>query len=366
METSIRYRRWRYSVKFIMNTREDTNQPKLPPFEVTHVVSSLSQVKGWGLQQLNVPKTWTITKGKGVVVMVIDTGFCDHVDLEGAMNKKASRTFSLFERDITDQNGHSSHCCGIIGARDNATGMVGVAPECTIITCKVLDKNGTGSTNAVNDALRYAKEIKPDVISMSLGSPQYDKVQHDLIKELYNMNIPIIAAAGNDGRSNAVNYPGKYEETICVTAFDERGRPARFNSTGDSVDFSAPGVRIYSTYLNNRYAELSGTSMATPFIAGLVALLIAKHKKQELETGENDCVTVAQIKEHLIKYADDRGVVGRDPIWGYGVIEPAKLISSFDTQKVIVDPEIPETPETPETSKKSLWYKIKRFFKKIF
>jgi len=341
---------------------KQNNNVKLPPFEVTHVVSSLSQVTGWGIHQLNVPKTWSITKGAGICVMVIDTGYCDHSDLDGAMDGKASRSFLNYETEKLDLNGHSSHCCGIIGARDNSSGMVGVAPECTIITCKVLGKDGTGDNNAVNDALRYAIQTKPDVISMSLGSSYYYAEQHNLIKELYKLNIPIIAAAGNDGRSGAVNYPGKYPETICVTAFDDKGRPARFNSTGDTVDFSAPGVDIYSTFLNNQYAKLSGTSMATPFIAGLVALLIAKHKKQELETGENDCVTVPQIKEHLVKYADDKGIVGKDSTWGYGVIDPLKLISHLhDTQKVIIEEPIDIIKE-----KKSLWIKLRRWFKKVF
>jgi minor extracellular protease Epr len=153
--------------------------------------------------------------------------------------------------------------------------MVGVAPECKIATAKVLGKSGSGSFNSIHEALRYAKELKPDVINMSLGSHYYDPVMHKIIKELYQMNIPIIAASGNDSRGNAVNYPAKYPEVICVTAFDKNGKPARFNSTGPESEFSAPGVDIHSTWINNRYVSISGTSMATPFVCGVVALLIA-------------------------------------------------------------------------------------------
>lgn len=329
----------------------------LYPFEVKHVMSTLSQSLGWGIKQLNVPDTWKVTKGEGVKVMVIDTGYTDHPDLQGAMIVAQSRSFLSSEPDIGDRNGHSSHCCGIIGARNNEIGMVGVAPECTIITAKVLGSDGSGDFGAIRAALDYAKKIKPDVISMSLGSHYYDRVMHEIIKELHAMNIPIIAAAGNDGRGNAVNYPAKYPEVVCVTAFDKNGNPARFNSTGPEADFSAPGVDIYSTWTNHQYVSISGTSMATPFVAGLVALLIAKHRKQEAETGKNDCKTVDQVKEHLIKYADDKGVVGRDNTWGYGVIDPIKLINALEQDT----PETPVPPVTPPEKKS--W--IRRLFDKL-
>ncbi len=331
----------------------------LPPFKVEHVVTTLSQVEDWGIRQLNVPKTWTITEGEDIVVMVLDTGFTDHTDLIGAMNKKDSRNCIEGESTIMDGNGHSTHVCGIIGARHNDIGMVGVAPKCTIVTVRVLGDSGGGTYEEIANGLKYAIRTKPDIVSMSLGAPVDKSVLHDPIKELYKLNIPVICAAGNDGRSDAVNYPGKYPETICVTAFDSKGNPARFNSTGSMVDFSAPGVDIYSTYLNNQYAKLSGTSMATPFITGLVALLLAKHRKQEAETGMNDCKTIEQIKEHLIKYADDKGIVGKDAIWGYGVIDPEKLIFSSGADEPIIS--IPKTEPTGilgwlrKVARKVLW-----------
>jgi subtilisin family serine protease len=315
----------------------------LYPFEVKKVLSTLSQSQGWGIKQLNVPETWKTTKGSGITVMVIDTGYSDHPDLKGAMVIAKSRSFLKYEPDINDLNGHSTHCAGIIGARNNDIGMVGVAPECNIITLKVLGENGTGGFDAIRSALKYAIDVKPDVISMSLGSHSYDKEMHDLIKKLYEMNIPIIAAAGNDGKKkfgnkviDTINYPAKYPEVISVAAYDKYGNPAIFNSYGsDNIDFSAPGVDIYSTWVNHEYVSISGTSMATPFVAGIVALLLAKHRKQELETGKNDCKTISEIKEHLVKYADDKGVVGKDLNWGYGVINPVELIKSSENDSIV-------------------------------
>ena len=333
----------------------------LPPYEVKRVISSLSQVQGWGITQLNVPATWTITEGENIYGMVIDTGYTEHNDLEDALIKEKCKSFLEEEKDINDHNGHSSHCIGIIAARNNNMGIIGVAPKCNIITVKVLGADGTGSFDAIKDALRYAKKIKPHFISMSLGAPEDDPELHRLVRDLYEMNIPIIAAAGNDGKRNSVNYPGRYPEVICVSAYDKNGNPARFNSTGPEVGFSAPGVDIYSTWLDQKYATLSGTSMATPFMAGLVALLISKHIKQELETGQNDCKSVDQIRYHLLKYADKKGVTGHDENWGYGVINPINLINEVD----IITSLQPPTISTPPI-KLSFFNKIKNKIREIF
>lgn len=345
-------------------TKRVDNIVKLPPFKITKVVASLSQVEGWNISKLNVPKTWSITQGEDITVMVIDTGYSDHSDLEEGIQKDKCRSFLSVESFIEDKNGHSTHCQGIIGARNNNSGMVGVAPKCNIITCKVLGKDGTGGMDGIRKALQYAIEIKPDIISMSLGSPVPDGIMHALIQKLYKMNIPVIAAAGNDGKENAVNYPGRYPECICVTAFDENGNPAKFNSTGEEVGVSAPGVDIYSTWLNNQYAKLSGTSMATPFVAGTIALLLAKHRKQERESGSNDCLTIDQIKEHITKYSDDKGIVGKDSVWGYGMINPEKLI--IGENGAIPGPIKPEPTPRPAPRKKTFIEIVHDFFKKIF
>lgn len=297
---------------------------KLPPFRVKHVVSSLSQVTGWGIQQLNVPNTWNITRGKGIRCAVLDTGYSDHVDLEGAINKELSRDFT--GEGLDDKQGHQTHCMGILGARDNVSGMVGVAPECEIIVVKVLGQGGKGGLSGIVKGLQYVRHIKPDLVSLSLGSSVYSIKMHREIQRLYNMNIPCICASGNNKKA-PVAFPASFPETISVTAYDKNGNPAIFNSIGEQVDFSAPGVDIYSTYLNQSYSSLSGTSMSTPFVAGLVALMLSKHRIQEEKTGENDCITVEDIKSHLIKYSDDKGTIGKDKKFGYGVINPERLMN---------------------------------------
>jgi len=328
---------------------------RLPPHEHIFVISALSQKQGWGITQCNIPNTWTVTDGEGETVMVIDTGWSNHIDL----GENSVKGISTVGGKIDDISGHGSHCAGIIAAQNNETGMVGVAPKAKVIAVKALDDNGSGSFTAIAKALEYAIKIKPSVISMSLGSPTCTERIKVAIKKLYDMNIPIICAAGNSG-SAGVDYPGKYPETIAIAAYDEKGKIANFSAIGKEVDFAAPGVGIYSTYLNNQYSILSGTSMACPFIAGVVALLLAKHKKQEADGGQNDCKTVEEIRTHLLKYTIDKGYVGKDNNWGYGVIDIEHMLLATNCSVPETSPENPlenKEPEsiTPPIKHKSFW-----------
>jgi len=313
----------------------------LPPHKYTNVMSTLSQKEGWGIKQNKIPSTWKYTEGEDITVIVIDTGAPQHTDIG---DNFISGYTEIKEEGIYDQEGHSSHCCGIICAKNNDTGMVGVAPKAKVITIKALDKNGSGTNQQVADALKLAVKLKPDIVSMSLGSSApSDEIYKEIIK-LYNMNIPVICAAGNEA-TQGVNYPAKYPETIAVAAYDKNGNIANFSAVGEEVDFAAPGVEIYSTYLNNQYVNMNGTSMSAPFFAGVVALLLSKHKKQQKETGENDCVTVEQIKQHLLKYTIDKGYVGKDKNWGYGLVDVENMI----IEKAGVIDKLPESKEP--------WYK---------
>jgi subtilisin family serine protease len=347
------------NIKKIMNLFKKENPFKLPPYKVENVIASLSQLQDWGIIQNNIPDTWKVTRGEESVVMVLDTGYTEHIDLKDALISE--KCITTVDNDKTDKQYHSTHCCGIIGARDNDIGCVGVAPSCKIITVKVLGNDGSGSFEAIVKGLEYAAKIKPDIVSMSLGAPVGSDAMHNAIKKLYDMNIPCICAAGNEGPDSVVGYPAKYSECIAVAAYDKDKKIADFSSPGKEVLIAAPGVSIYSTYGNNTYAKLSGTSMATPFISGLVALLISKHKKQERETGMNDCKTVDQIKEHLKKYAVSQSSLGKDDHFGYGIVDAAKLIEANEVDNPIVTP-VPVVPTKP----KSFWFKLKVGLKQMW
>lgn len=328
----------------------------LPPFKVEEISNTFSinesQLIDWGLLQNKIPEAWKISKGEGITVMVIDTGKPQHEDIkEGlpGMDKNFVQTESVF-----DENGHHTHCAGIILAENNEKGMVGVAPKANLISVKVLDKNGRGSTLNVIKSLEYALEVKPDIVSMSLGSSQPNQKMMKLVGGLYKENIPVVCAAGNSG-DRGVNFPAAYKETISIAAHDKEGKIAGFSSKGDEVDWAAPGVGIYSTFINNKYARLSGTSMACPFVVGLIALMLSKHRKLEKEGRPNDCKTVEQIRQHLLRFSTDKGEEGKDKKWGFGTINIVNLLKSLLPKKPKPTPK--PTPKPEPEPKKPNWFK---------
>jgi major intracellular serine protease len=339
---------------------------KIPKFRVEKVVTALSESVDWGLIQHKIPDLWSQTQGEDITVYILDTGdSCNHIDLEN--NFVNGRNFTRSASG--DKCGHGTACAGVICAEKNNIGVIGVAPKAKFVMIKVLDDTGSGEERFIASGLKFVYECAkgyhigfpyPDVISLSLGSESPLSGAEKWMKELYALNIPIICAAGNSGKEG-VNYPARYKEAIAIGAYDEKGNLARFSTTGNEVAFTGPGVNIYTTWPNSEYVKISGTSFSCPFVAGIVALMLAKHKKQELETGRNDCKTIEQIKWHLMKHSIDKGDLGRDSKWGYGMIDVEALINSehFDTQDIIQQ-------EVTKTQKNNLLRKLKNFITSWF
>lgn len=334
------------------------NKISLPEFKVEKVFGALSEVKDWGLVQNNIPEAWKTSKGEGVTVYILDTAaYTNHPDLKENFIGGKNCSNSLSPDDL---QGHGHHVFGIIAASENGVGVIGVAPKTKVFLVKVLNDSGIGSEFSIADGLKFCYEqktsdlcqCKPDIICMSLGSDSPMSLVHDWIKRLTSLNVIVCCAAGNTGQEG-VCYPAKYEETIAVAAYDKNGEIAGFSTFGDEVDFAGPGVEIYSTYLNGQYALSSGSSQANPFIVGIISLLLSKHRKQESITGKNDCKTVEQVREHLQKYAVDKGALGKDKKWGFGAINAAGLIESQEAQTMSVK------------EKKNLWARLKEFWGKL-
>ena len=320
----------------------------LPPIEVQEIMSVLSERQGWGWKQLNIPGVWTKTKGAGITIGVIDTGVPQHADLDDNVLEGIN---CIPNQDQYDNHGHQTHCVGIIAAEQNNAGMIGVAPKAKCVCIKGLSDSGSGTYGGLIRALEYCLETKHDgtkrvdIVSMSLGGKSPSPQMEQVINKLTEAGIPVICAAGNDG-AGGVNYPAAYKNTIAVAAYDVAGNIAGFSSKGPEVDFAKPGVNIYSTYLNNSYARMSGTSMACPFMAGVVALLMSRLKSRGKE------MSVMGLKDLLIRKSDDKGVAGRDENWGYGVVDVESLILG-DKPKPTPKPTPEPTPKpTPEPTPK--------------
>lgn len=232
-----------------------------------------------GVELIQAPKIWPITKGKGMTVAVLDTGCDHHPELTDRII--GGRNFTDDDRGnpaiFLDYNGHGTHVAGIIAAGENKQGVVGVAPEANLLIVKVLNKDGAGQYDWIIKGLQYAIEQKVDIISMSLGGPLDVPELHEAIKKAIAQNILVVCAAGNEGDGNDATdeyaYPGHYNEVISVGAINHERNPTDFTNSHNEIDVVAPGKEILSTYLNGKYASLSGTSMAAPHVSGALALI---------------------------------------------------------------------------------------------
>lgn len=297
---------------------------RLPPFEVQEIFVGLSETQDWGLRLLNIPSLWRYSEGEGIKVAVLDTGISlNHPDLAGAVPIHNYKDFTISPHGISDQQGHGTHCAGIIAARKNNNGIVGVAPKAELIIGKVLGDDGSGTGQDIANGIDWAVDKGADIVSMSLGAQVDIPLIYQAIKKAVSKDVLFICAAGNDSL-NHVDFPGAYKETVATGSINKNKRLSTFSSIGKEVTVVAPGEDILSTYPPNSYAKLSGTSMATPFVAGVAALILSKHKKIG---GDSPINTQKDLEEHLSMTAIDLGAIGFDNKYGWGLINPESLVS---------------------------------------
>lgn len=230
------------------------------------------QMIGWELSKFNIPNLWSISTGKNVTVGVIDTG-CDlyHDDIKN--NVISGKNFIDPKKDPIDDNSHGTHVAGTIAAENNITGMVGVAPNTKIMPLKALNGDGNGNEKSITDAILHGANNKCDFLCMSLGSPFKSEKIHSAIKYAASKGCIIFCAAGNSGENKPIMYPAKFDEVIAIGAIDKNFNRTSFTCTGNELDFLSPGHDIFSCVPNNKYALMSGTSMATPYAVGCACLV---------------------------------------------------------------------------------------------
>lgn len=293
---------------------EDMQELKLETINNTNVTT--------GIVMINAPYMWAKKyTGKGIVIAVIDTGCSTkHTALQGQII--GGRNFTTEDNsnpDIyEDYNGHGTHVCGTIAAKATAQGVVGVAPDSKLLVLKVLEKNGSGRLQSTIDAINYAVSKNVDIISMSLGSKSNDINLYNAINYAVSKNILVVCASGNEGDNNPNTYeyayPGAYNEIISVGAIDDKKLAARFTNSNKEVDLVAPGVNILSTYLDNKYKSLSGTSMATPHVSGALAL-IKQWSKEEFKRDLSEAELYAQLIKNTTELNMKRTLQGNGMLY---------------------------------------------------
>ena len=225
--------------------------------------------------------TWNISRigygnGLGKTAWIVDSGIdFDHPDL--AVDQTRSRSFVEGQTSADDQNGHGTHVAGIIGAKNNTIGVLGVASGASLVALKVLDKDGEGNLSYIIQAIAYINTVADagDVINMSVGGESGSDILDQQVRNTAARGIYFAIAAGNDNKLANLSSPARVNASnvYTISAVDSLDNFASFSNYGnDVVDFAAPGVRILSTWMNNKYAYASGTSMAAPHVAGLLLL----------------------------------------------------------------------------------------------
>jgi thermitase len=256
----------------------------------------------------------------GVPVAVVDTGIDPgHEDLAGkAAECGTSVDGTIQEGRCGDDDGHGTHTAGTIAAiAANGAGIAGVAFDSPLIVCKALGADGSGDTSDVAACIAWAHARGAKVISLSLGGPASNTLRA-AVKAAWaggsRDGSVVVAAAGNDGDSG-IDYPAGYPEAVSVAAVDDSGAHAWFSNSNDDVELAAPGVDVLSAKLGGGYVRMSGTSMATPHAAGAAALEWDAHPRS----------AARRIREWLDQLAADAGAPGRDPEYGFGILDLARM-----------------------------------------
>ncbi|WP_232686206.1 S8 family peptidase [Halobacterium zhouii] len=254
-------------------------RPDVRYVERNGTMHALDQQLTWGVDRVDADVTSANgTTGSGGDVAILDTGIdSDHPDLVD--NLGAGKAFvkarGSYAENWDDDNDHGTHCAGIADADDNTQGVRGVSTEATLHAVKVLDKRGSGSFSDIAAGVEYVADQGWDVGSMSLGASSGSSVLKDACSYAYGKGVFLVAAAGNSGPcSDCVGYPASYSECLAVSSSASDDSLSGFSSTGPEVELIAPGTDVYST-IPGGYDTFSGTSMATPHVAGAAGLLMA-------------------------------------------------------------------------------------------
>jgi thermitase len=270
----------------------------------------------WGPQKIGADWAWNTTIGDpSVLVAVIDTGIdWDHPDLV-ANYVALGYDWVNNDKDPMDDNGHGTHCAGIIAAvTNNSIGVAGLA-QVRIMAEKGIDQYGQGYEDDLANAIIHAVDQGADILSNSWGGYGESALIHEAIKYAYDSGVLVVAAAGNDD-TNTRLYPAAYDEVIAVVAADQYdGRPW-WTNYGEWVELAAPGVNILSTVWNDSYSYMSGTSMACPNVAGIAALILSQFPN----------LTRDQLRYLLRDSVDDLGNPGFDIYYGYGRVNARKAV----------------------------------------
>ncbi len=299
----------------------------------------------WNFQLINMEKAWDTSTGEEATVAVLDTGVSPYgQDGFGGRLLKGYNAFLNIKSRWQDFHSHGTHVAGTIGQQTgNGTGVAGIAYNAKILPVKVLNRFGSGSNATVAAGIRWATDNGADIINMSLGSSWGSRALQEAVNYAYEHNVLIIAASGNDASTDAiapVSYPAAYDHVVAVGAVDANSQRAFYSNGGPELALVAPGgsgddfngdgyadailqetFKLYFGFvrfdIDWKYYSMMGTSMASPHVAGVAALIKSLHP----DWGPDE------IRQALTDTAVDLGDPGRDDAYGHGLVDAAAAVA---------------------------------------
>lgn len=292
----------------------------------------------WHLDALNISEAHELTRGQGVTVGVVDSEIeADHPELAGnvSLGREIGRGDSG-DQELSPDHGTAvaSLIVGHGHGEDNQAGVLGVAPQAEVLPA-------VARNNSIDpaDAVSWLVDQGATVISVSLGNSVNETVLEEAIAHAQAHDVVVVAAAGNVDRDEEVIYPAAYPGVIAVSATNTANQVADISVTGEKVDLAAPGEEITTASLNGGYATGEGTSLATPIVAGTAALVRARYPD----------MNAASVVNRLVQTATDQGPQGKDPEYGYGIVNPTRALTA-DIPNVHENPLGSLAQETPATT----------------
>ncbi|MDP2661509.1 MAG: S8 family serine peptidase, partial [Dehalococcoidia bacterium] len=289
----------------------------------------------WNLNKINAPSAWDITMGSSnIIVAVVDTGMdTSHPDRPQNLIRGADYIADPTGATLvsSDPQGHGTHVSGIVAARtNNGIGVAGVAPGVSLMAVRVLDASGSGDTDTTAKGIIYAVDHGARVINLSLSGFDSSFVEEEAVNYAYSKGVMIVAAAGNcfalgtsgcPTEANPTMYPAALPHVVAVAATDSSDNHAFYSEEGSYVDLAAPGGgsytdAIWSTCIGSVYCQKAGTSMASPHVAGVAALVWSV----------NPSLTPDQVESIMRQSAVDLGSAGRDDVFGYGRVDAYQAV----------------------------------------
>jgi serine protease len=300
---------------YIYGLTDPTPSPDANESEYVHTAGAPNDPlynKQWHMHNINVEQAWETNKGSGIVVAVIDTGVTKTTDMDKT-EFVAGYDFVNNKAEANDDNGHGTHVAGSVAqSTNNSIGVAGVAYQAKIMPLKVLSAAGGGTVSDIAESIKFAADKGANVINMSLGGGGESALMKEAIDYAHAKGVVIVAAAGNENQGSA-SYPARYNHVIGVAAFDAKGEKAEFSNFGAGVDIAAPGgghgSRVWQETIDPdggapQVIGLQGTSMASPHVAGVAAMIMS--------AGVKDPDAVQQVLQQSVRQ------IAEDPLNHFG------------------------------------------------